>query len=116
VKVAFARTEPEAEMIQALLREADIPSVLQRVASAPSGTYMPGPADVMVLAAAAPRARQVLAETLVESEEDERAELEDERRRLRGEAGAPSPAILALWLAVAAIGAFALVWVLYQLS
>jgi len=116
VKVAFARTEPEAELIQALLMEADIPSVLQRAPFAPSGTYMPGPADVMVLAAAAPRARQVLADTLVESEEDERAELEGERRRIRGETEAPSAAILALWLGVAAIGAFALVWVLYQIT
>jgi len=30
VKVAFARTQPEAEMLQGLLSEADIPSLLPR--------------------------------------------------------------------------------------
>ncbi|HWN72193.1 MAG TPA: DUF2007 domain-containing protein [Solirubrobacterales bacterium] len=113
VKVAFARTEPEAELIQGLLTEADIPSVLQRLSVGPSG-YIPGPADVMVIEAMAKRARQVLAETFVESEDQERAELEEERRLARGETGIVSPGRLAFWVITAAIGAVILIWLLYQ--
>ncbi len=113
VKVAFARTEPEAELIQGLLTEADIPSILQRLPVGPSG-YIPGPADVMVAEAMAKRARQVLAETFVESEDQEQAELEEERRLVRGETGVVSPGRLAFWVVTAAIGAIALVWLLYQ--
>jgi hypothetical protein len=113
VKIAFARTEPEAELIQGLLAEADIPSVLHRIPLG-SGVYMPGPVNVMVAAEAAPRARQVLAETFVESEDQERLELEEERRLARGETGVVSPGKLAFWIAVIAIAAFILVWLLYQ--
>jgi hypothetical protein len=116
VKVAFARTEPEAELLQGLLREANIPSILHRIPLGPGGSYMPGPADVMVVAAMAPQARKVLAETLVESEDQERVELEEERRLARGETGAISPGRLAFWFGVAVLGAFLLVWLLYQLT
>jgi hypothetical protein len=114
VKVAFARTQPEGELIQGLLREADIPSVLWNAMPLPSGTYMPGPVDVMVAADTAKRARQVLAETFVESEAQERLELEEQRRLARGETGAVPPAKLAFWIGVALIGAFLLVWLLYE--
>lgn len=114
VKVAFARTLPEAELIQGLLREADIPSVLRDVLPVPSGSYMPGPVDVMVAEAMAKRARQVLADTFVESEDDERAEMEEERRLARGETGVVTPGRLAFWVIVAAIGAVILIWLLYQ--
>jgi hypothetical protein len=111
VKVAFARTRPEAELIQGLLMEADIPSVLQQVLPGPGASYMPGPVDVMVAARAAKRAREVLAETFVE---DEGAKLEEERRLARGETGVTSPAKLAFWIGVAVLGAFLLSWLLYQ--
>lgn len=114
VKVAFARTEPEAELIQGLLAEADIPSVLHRLPRGVGGYYMPGPVDVMVAAEAALRARQVLAETLVESEDQERLELEEERRLARGETGIVSPGKLAFWILTIAIAAFILLWLLYQ--
>ncbi|HET7455598.1 MAG TPA: DUF2007 domain-containing protein [Solirubrobacterales bacterium] len=114
VKVAFARTRPEAELIQGLLMEADIPSVLQQVLPGPGASYMPGPVDVMVAAGSAKRAREVLAETFVEDEDQERTELEEERRLARGETGATSPAKLAFWIAVAVVGAFLLSWLLYQ--
>jgi len=114
VKVAFARTQPEGELIQGLLREADIPSVLWNAMPLPSGTYMPGPVDVMVAADTAKRARQVLAETFVESEDQERLELEEQRRLARGETGVVSPAKLAFWIGVAVVGAFLLVWLLYE--
>jgi hypothetical protein len=116
VKVAFARTQPEGELIQGLLREADIPSVLWNAMPLPSGTYMPGPVDVMVAADTAKRARQVLAETFVEDKGEEQLELEQERRLARGETGVTSPGQLAFWLAVAAIAAFLLVWLLYRVT
>ncbi|MGN6200922.1 MAG: putative signal transducing protein [Solirubrobacterales bacterium] len=116
VKVAFARTLPEAELIQGLLREADIPSVLRDVLPVPSGSYMPGPVDIMVAEAMAKQARQVLAETFVESEGQERVELEEERRLARGETGVTSPGKLAFWVGVAVLGGFLLVWLLYQIT
>lgn len=114
VKVAFARTEPEAELIQGLLAEADIPSVLHRILPVAGVYYMPGPVNVMVAAEAAPRARQVLAETFVESEDQERLELEEERRLARGETGVVSPGKLAFWIAAIVIASFILLWLLYQ--
>jgi len=116
VKVAFARTRPEAELIQGLLMEADIPSVLQQVLPGPGASYMPGPVDVMVAAEAAKRAREVLAETFVEDEDQERAELEEERRLARGETGVTSPAKLAFWIGVAVVGVFLLLWLLDQVT
>ncbi len=116
VKVAFARTEAEGELLQGLLREAGIPSVLQRSAPIPGAAYMPGPSNVMVAAEAAPRAREVLRDTFGESEEDELAELEEERRLARGETGVVAPGRLALWVTAAAAGAVALIWVLYELT
>jgi hypothetical protein len=117
VKVAFARTQPEAEMLQGLLAEADIPSLLKRSVGFDNPDFLPsGPRDVFVSQAHAQRARQVLADVLVEDEGDEMTELEEERRLARGETGVTSPARLAFWVAVAVIGGFLLVWLLYQLS
>jgi hypothetical protein len=114
VKVAFARTQAEGEMLQGLLSEAGIPSMLNRSQGFYSVSYVPGPVDVMVAAHLAPRARKVLAETMLEDEADERAELEEQRRLARGETGVVSPARLALWIGVFVIAAFILVWLLYQ--
>ena len=117
VKVAFARNQVEAEMLQGLLSEAGIPSVLKRSGGFDNPDFLAsGPQDVMVNAEAAKRAREVLAETMVESEADERTELEEERRLARGETGATSPGRLAFWLGAAVIGAFVLVWLLYQVT
>src|SRR3954453_19058642 len=86
VKVAFARNQSEAEMLQGLLSEAGIPSVLKR-----SGGFDPpeflaaGPRDVMVNSEQAQKARGVLADTMIEDEGDERAELEGQVRLARGE-------------------------------
>lgn len=118
VKVAFARTQPEAEMLQGLLREGGIPSVLRRSGGFDNPDFLAaGPHDVMVSAPAAKDARALLADTLVESETDERSEVESQIRAARGEgAGGTSPATLAFWIGVALVGAFGLVWLLYQLS
>lgn len=114
VKVAFARTQAEGEMLQGLLSEAGIPSVLNRAQGFYSVSYVPGPVDVMVAAHLAPRAREVLADTLLEDEADEARELEAQRRLARGETGVVSPARLAFWIGAIVIAAFILLWLLYQ--
>jgi hypothetical protein len=115
VKVAFARNQMEGEMLQGLLAEAGIPSVLKRSFGFDNPDFLAsGPRDVMVNEGAAPRAREVLAETMIEDEGDERAELEEQRRLARGETGVVSPAKLAFWIGVIAIAAFILLWLLYQ--
>jgi hypothetical protein len=117
VKVAFARNQAEAEMLQGLLREGGIPSVLRRSGGFDNPDFLAaGPHDVMVSAAAAKDARELLAETLVESEDDERFEVESQIRAAGGAGGVPSPLTLAFWIGVALVGAFLLVWLLYQLS
>jgi len=115
VKVAFARNQVEGEMLQGLLTEAGIPSILKRSMGFDNPDFLPsGPRDVMVNAGTADRARQVLADVLIEDEADEVAELEEERRLARGEGGPISPGRLAFWLLAAVIGGFILVWLLYQ--
>jgi hypothetical protein len=115
VKVAFARNQVEAEMLQGLLAEAGIPSVLKRSFGFDNPDFLTsGPRDVMVNEGAAKRAREVLAETMIESEDDERAELEEQRRLARGETGVVPPATLAFWIGVALVGAFLLVYLLYE--
>jgi hypothetical protein len=116
--VAFARNQAEAEMMQGLLLESDIPSVLKRARGFDAPEFMAaGPHDVMVDSDHARKAQGVLADTLVESEDEERAEIEDQARLRRGgPATETSPARLALWIGVALLGAVILVWILYQLS
>lgn len=117
VKVAFARNQAEAEMLQGLLGEAGIPSVLKRSFGFDNPDFLSsGPRDVMVNAGDAQPARDLLAETMVEDERDEVAELEGERRLARGETGGPSPGRLALWILAVAAAGFLLLWVLYQLT
>jgi Putative prokaryotic signal transducing protein len=117
VKVAFARNQVEAEMLQGLLSEAGIPSMLKRSGAFDNPEFLAaGPRDVYVAAEAAQRARQVLAETMLEDEGQEGREIEEERRLARGETGVVGPGRLAFWLAVAVIGAVILVWLLYQLT
>lgn len=115
VKVAFARNQVEGEMLQGLLAEAGIPSILKRSFGFDNPDFLAsGPRDVMVNEGAAERAREVLAETMIEDEGEERAELEEQRRLARGEVGVVSPAKLAFWIGVAAVGAVILIWLLYQ--
>lgn len=117
VKVAFARNQAEAEMLQGLLTEAGIPSVLKRSAGFDNPDFLSaGPHDIYVNSDHAKQAHETLADTMVESEGEERTELEEQRRLARGETGQTSPARFALWFAVAVIGAALLVWILYQLS
>lgn len=115
VKVAFARNQVEGEMLQGLLAEAGIPSILKRSFGFDNPDFLAsGPRDVMVNQGSAERAREVLAETMIEDEGEERAELEEQRRLARGETGVVSPAKLAFWIGVAVVGAIILIWLLYQ--
>ncbi|HEU4598925.1 MAG TPA: hypothetical protein VFS26_04200, partial [Solirubrobacterales bacterium] len=75
-----------------------------------------GPVDVMVTGHLAPRAREVLADTLIEDEGDERLELEEQRRLARGETGVVSPGRLAFWILAVGLTGFVLVWLLYELT
>ncbi|HEU5105040.1 MAG TPA: DUF2007 domain-containing protein [Solirubrobacterales bacterium] len=115
VKVAFARTQPEGEMLQGLLTEAGIPSMLKRSAGFDNPEFLPnGPRDVLVRADSAQRAREVLADVMIEDEGDEATELEEERRLARGETGVTAPSRLALWLIAAVLAGIGLIWLLYQ--
>jgi Putative prokaryotic signal transducing protein len=117
VKVAFARTQPEAEMLQGLLSEVGIPSMLKRSGAFDNPDFLAaGPRDVYVAAELAKRAREVLADTMIEDERDEQAELEEERRLARGETGVTPPGKLAFWVGTAAVGAVILVWLLYEIT
>jgi hypothetical protein len=117
VKVAFARNQAEAEMLQGLLSEAGIPSVLKRSFGFDNPDFLSsGPRDVMVNAGDAQRAKDLLAETMIEDERDEVAELEGERRLARGGSGGPEPALLAFWILAVAVGGFLVLWLLYELT
>ena len=118
VKVAFARNQAEAEMIQGLLLEGGFPSVLKRARGFDAPEFMAaGPHDVLVDSSHAQKAKALLADTITENEADEEAELRDEARLRRGGPVAEtSPARLALWIGVAFLAAVVLVWVLYELS
>lgn len=104
-------------MLQGLLSEAGIPSVLKRSGGFDNPEFLgAGPRDVYVQAEVAQTARDLLAELMYEPEERELIELEEQARISRGETGSPSPGQFALWFGVCALGAIILIWVLYQLS
>jgi hypothetical protein len=117
VKVAFGRNQSEAELIQGLLVEGGIPSVLKRSRGFDNPDFLAsGPHDIWVNSDLAQKARDLLAETMIESEAEERSEVEGQIRGARGEGGETSATSLALWVGAAFLGAVILVWVLYQLS
>jgi signal recognition particle subunit SEC65 len=62
VKVAVALSQMEAEMIQGLLTEYGIPSMVQRTVDNPE-FLAAGPRQILVPEAAAEKAREVLADT-----------------------------------------------------
>jgi len=62
VKVAYAQNLPEAELIQGLLRQADIQSMVQRNGGFDVPDFLAaGPRDILVPEADAERARELLA-------------------------------------------------------
>jgi hypothetical protein len=118
IKVAFARNQAEAEMIQGLLSEGGMPSVLKRARGFDAPEFMAaGPHDVLVDSSHARKAKDLLADTIIEDPADEEAELRDEARLRRGgPTTETSPARLAMWIGAAFIGAVVLAWILYQLT
>jgi hypothetical protein len=118
VKVAFARNQAEAELLQALLLESGVPSVLKRSGGFDNPDFLAaGPRDVWVNVHDEEEAKRILAETMVpgEDETEERAEVEGEVLG-RSASGGPTPGQLALWVLIAAFGAVALIWVLYEIT
>jgi hypothetical protein len=116
VKVAFGRNQAEAEMLQGLLTGAGIPSVLKRSGGFDNPDFLAaGPHDIYVVSDLAQKARELLADTLLDDEGAEEAELQEQIGRLRG-SGETSAVRLAVWVAAAALGGLILVWILYQLS
>jgi hypothetical protein len=113
VKVAFARNQAEAEMIQGMLLEEGIPSMVKRTRGFDVPDFLAGgPRDVLVPETGAEMARQVLEGTELQSEGEEVAELRGQAGLAA--AGPPSPARLAFWVLTALVAAFAIVWLLYQ--
>src|SRR6185312_12750320 len=117
IKVGFARNQAEAEMLQALLLESDIPSILKRSGGFDAPEFLAaGPRDIWVNRGHAEEARRILSETLTESESEEREELEGEAR-LRATGGEPtSPGRLALYVAAGLVVAIVIVWIVYEIS
>jgi hypothetical protein len=117
IKVGFARNQAEAEMLQALLLESDIPSVLKRSGGFDAPEFLAaGPRDIWVSRGHAEEAKQILSEALTESESEEREELEGEAR-LRETGGEPlSPGRLALYVGGAFIAAIVIIWIVYEIS
>lgn len=115
VKVGFARNQAEAEMLQGMLLEEGIPSMLKRTRGFDVPDYMAGgPRDILVPQTGAEAAREVLDGAELESEDSEIAEL---RGQARLEAAAPtSPLRLAIGVLIALGVGFAIVAVLYQLT
>src|SRR2546429_2441734 len=115
VKVGFARNQAEAEMVQGMLLEEGIPSMLKRTRGFDVPDYLAGgPRDILVPETGAESARRLLSDTELESEGEELAELRGQARLETG--GTTSPARLAFWILVALAAAFAIVWGLYQLT
>jgi hypothetical protein len=105
VKIIGGRNLSEAELIQGILLEEGIPSILRRT----RGFDVPdmlaaGPRDVMVPAAAAEDARELITGTDLATAQAEIA------------AAGQQPSRFALWFAVAVVAAALLVWVLYRLT
>jgi hypothetical protein len=117
IKVGFARNQAEAEMLQALLLESDIPSILKRSGGFDAPEFLAaGPRDIWVNQGHAAEARRILAETLTESESEEREDLEGEAH-LRATGGDPtSPGRLAVYVAGGLIVAIVIIWIVYELS
>jgi hypothetical protein len=116
VKVGFARNQSEGELMQGLLLEEGIPSLMKRSRGFDVPDFLAaGPRDVLVPETGAEAARALLADTQLLPESEEAEELREEGA-LRAGSGRTPEARLAFWVVAAAAGAFALVWVLYQVQ
>jgi hypothetical protein len=99
VRVAGGRNQSEAELIQGLLLEWGVPSVLRRSAGFDVPDFLAaGPRDVLVPEAGAETAREVL--------------LQADLAPKTGEGGGPRPLVLAAVVALGGGGAALLAWLL----
>jgi hypothetical protein len=113
VKVGFARNRVEAEMLQGLLLDAGIPSILKRSGGFDNPDFLAsGPHDIWVNSGQARDARELLEETL--SESDGEAEAEALGRSSIGEPMTPER--LAIWVIGATGAAALLVFLLWELT
>jgi hypothetical protein len=119
VKVGFARNQAEAEMLQGLLTESGIPSILKRSGGFDAPEFLAaGPRDIWVNKENAQEARRILDETLSEGDDEaeERREINEETH-LRATEGDPiSPQRLALYVIGGFVVAVIIVWIVYQIS
>jgi hypothetical protein len=117
IKVGFARNQAEAEMLQALLQESGIPSILKRSGGFDAPEFLAaGPRDIWVNKEHALEARRILEETMTETEGEEREELEGEAH-LRATGGEPmTPQRLALWVIGGVVVAIILIWIVFEIS
>jgi hypothetical protein len=105
VRVAGGRNQAEAELIQGMLLEEGIPSILRRTRGFDVPDFLAaGPRDVMVPASAYEPARGMLLDAEMVSNGAAPDELP----------GIGSPARLLAWVLVAAVIAVGVVWLLYQ--
>jgi hypothetical protein len=108
VKAGWARNQSEGELIQGILLEEGIPSVQRRTRGFDVPDFLAaGPRDILVPQAALEAAKELLA--------DQRVEPGTELTLPTADAES-SPGRLAAGILIALIGAFALVWLLYQLA
>jgi hypothetical protein len=117
IKVGFARNQAEGEMLQGLLLDSDIPSILKRSAGFDNPDFLAGgPHDIWVNAQHAREARELLEETMTESPGEEEAEVLG-RAGLEASGGDPmTPERLAIWLLAAVAAAALIVWVLWEVT
>jgi hypothetical protein len=101
VKVAGGRNQAEAELIQALLLEWGVPSVLRRTAGFDVPDFLAaGPRDVLVPEAGAETAGEVL--------------LQADMAPTTGGGGGPRPLVLAAWIASGGALTALVAWVAAQ--
>jgi hypothetical protein len=107
VRVAGGRNQAEAELIQGILLEEGIPSILRRSRGFDVPDFLAaGPRDVMVPESGYEAAHGLLSDSELASQSPVPGQMP----------GIGSPAKLAAGVAAAAALAAALVWILYQLS
>ncbi len=107
VRVTGGRNLAEAELIQGILLEQGIPSILRRTRGFDVPDFLAaGPRDVLVPESGYEAARDLLREADLITVEPRPGDLP----------GIGSPARLAVWVGAAVLAAGGLVWVLYQAS
>jgi hypothetical protein len=101
VRVAGGRNQAEAELIQGLLLEWGVPSILRRTAGFDVPDFLAaGPRDVLVPEAGAETAREVL--------------LEADMAPTTGDARGPRPLVLAVVVALGGAATALLAWLTFQ--